>query len=60
LSATRETAALTRETAALSRANTENIAKLVEVTNRDAENIRTLARIAETHERRITGFEDRG
>jgi 4-hydroxy-3-methylbut-2-enyl diphosphate reductase IspH len=36
------------------RENTENIRKLVEVSNRDAESIRSLARIAESHERRIT------
>jgi hypothetical protein len=40
-----------------SRTNTDNIAKLVEVTNRDADNIRALARIAELHDRRITGIE---
>jgi len=42
------------------RENTENIRGLVEATNQDAENIRALARIAEAHERRITGLEDRG
>lgn len=50
----------TRENAALARENTVSIRKLVEVTNQDAENIRALARIAEGHERRITGLEDRG
>jgi hypothetical protein len=39
------------------RANTENIGKLVEVTNRDALDIAALVRIAEIHERRITGLE---
>ncbi len=34
------------------------IDKLVEASNRDAENIRALARIAEAHERRITDIED--
>ena len=38
-------------------ANTDNIAKLVEVTNRDADDIRALARIAESHERRISDVE---
>jgi hypothetical protein len=39
------------------RENTDHIRKLVEVTNRDAEDIRALARIAEIHDRRITGIE---
>jgi hypothetical protein len=39
------------------RENTENIGKLVEVTNQDAESIRALARIAELHDRRITNIE---
>lgn len=42
------------------RENTGNIRKLVEVTNQDAENIRTLAHVAEVHERRTTELEDRG
>ena len=33
------------------------IAKLVEVTNQDATSIRALARIAETHDRRLTNLE---
>jgi len=36
---------------------TESIAKLVEVTNQDAVAIRALARIAESHDRRITDIE---
>jgi hypothetical protein len=40
------------------RENTDHIRKLVEVTNRDAEDIRALARIAEIHDKRITGIED--
>jgi len=47
----------TRENTAAIRENGENIRKLVEVTNVDAENIRTLARVAEAHERRITDIE---
>lgn len=47
----------TRENAVVSRENTDNIRKLVEVTNQDAENIRVLARIAESHERRITDLD---
>ena len=39
------------------RENTDHIRKLVEVTNRDAEDIRALARIAEIHDKRITGIE---
>lgn len=39
------------------RANTENIGKLEEVSNRDAEAIRSLARIAESHERHLTDLE---
>ncbi len=39
------------------RETTENVNKLVEVTNRDAVDIRALVRIAESHERRITGLE---
>ena len=35
----------------------DSIAKLVEVSNRDAANIRILARIAEAHESRIADFE---
>jgi hypothetical protein len=46
-----------RETANQIRANTENIGKLVEVSNRDAVDIAALARIAESHERRINGLE---
>ena len=46
-----------RETASLVRANTENIGKLVEVSNRDAIDIAALVRIAEIHESRITGLE---
>ena len=40
------------------RENTDHIRRLVEVTNPDAEDIRALARIAEIHDRRITGIED--
>ncbi len=36
---------------------THQIGELVRVTNRDAENIRALARIAEAHERRIGDLE---
>jgi hypothetical protein len=39
------------------RANTENIGKLVEVSNRDGVDIAALVRIAESHERRINGLE---
>lgn len=39
--------------------NTENIARLVDVANRDADDIRALARIAEIHDRRITNIESR-
>jgi hypothetical protein len=42
------------------RENTENIRKLVEVSNKDAEAIRALARIAESHERRLTDLEEGG
>jgi len=37
---------------------TDAITKLVAVTNEDATAIRTLARIAETHEKRISQLED--
>jgi hypothetical protein len=33
------------------------IGELIRVTNQDAENIRGLARIAEIHDRRLTGLE---
>jgi hypothetical protein len=46
-----------RENAIQIRANTENIGKLVEISNRDAVDIAALARIAESHERRINGLE---
>lgn len=36
---------------------TANVARLVEVTNQDATAIRTLARIAEVHEHRLSGLE---
>jgi len=36
---------------------TDAVAKLVEVTNQDATAIRTLARIADAHERRISNLE---
>ena len=36
---------------------TANVARLVEVTNQDASAIRTLARIADVHERRPTDLE---
>jgi hypothetical protein len=36
---------------------TANVTRLVEVTNQDASAIRTLARIAEVHERRLTDLE---
>ena len=49
--------AATRENTVAIRENTESIRMLVDVTNRDAENIRALARIAEIHDRRITGIE---
>jgi hypothetical protein len=49
--------ASTRETAIAAKENTENIRKLVEVTNRDAEAIHALVRIAESHDRRITDIE---
>jgi hypothetical protein len=39
------------------KANTDNIDKLIEVTNRDAQNIAALARIAESHERRLGDIE---
>lgn len=39
---------------------TDAVAKLVSVTNEDATAIRTLARIAEAHEQRITGLEGNG
>jgi hypothetical protein len=38
--------------------NTENIGKLVEISNRDAVDIAALARIAESRERRINGLEE--
>jgi hypothetical protein len=38
---------------------TEAIATLVRVTNDDATAIRTLARIADSHERRISSIEDK-
>lgn len=37
--------------------NSDNIRKLVEMSNRDAIDIRALARIAEIHDRRITNIE---
>lgn len=40
-------------------AQTANIDKLVEVTNRDAEAIRALARIAERHEERLDAHKGR-
>lgn len=40
------------------RETSDSVRKLVDVTNRDAEDIRTLARIAESHERRITHLEE--
>ena len=39
---------------------TDAINKLVAVTNQDATAIRTLARIADAHEQRITDIESRG
>jgi hypothetical protein len=39
---------------------TDAVEKLVRVTNEDATAIRTLARIAEAHERRIAGLEGNG
>jgi hypothetical protein len=44
----------------VSRVNTltENVQKLVDVSNQDATAIRTLARIVEAHEQRITGIEE--
>lgn len=53
----RETHDITRETAILARQNTESIKALVEVTNQDATAIRTLARIADAHEKRIADLE---
>ena len=47
-----------RENSTQIRANTENIGKLVEVSNRDAVDIAALARVAESHERRINGLEE--
>ena len=41
------------------RTNTENIARLVDVANRDADDIRALARIAGIHERRLSDVEGR-
>jgi len=38
---------------------TASVNKLVEVTNRDAVDIRALARIAESHDTRIAGIEGR-
>lgn len=49
--------AATRENSEQIRQNTENITKLIEVSNRDAVDIRALARIAESHERRLTHLE---
>ncbi len=40
------------------RETSDSVRKLVDVTNRDAEDIRALARIAESHERRITHLEE--
>lgn len=37
---------------------TDSISKLVAVTNEDASAIRTLARLAEVHEKRISRIED--
>lgn len=34
------------------------LSQLIEVTNKDAENIRALARIADIHERRLTRLEN--
>ncbi len=36
----------------------QQVAQLVTVVTTDAENIRALARIAEIHERRLTGLEE--
>jgi len=47
----------TRENSEQIRRNTENISKLIEVSNRDVVDIRALARIAESHERRLTNLE---
>jgi hypothetical protein len=47
----------TREIANAARENTENIRQLVETSNRGAVDIAALARIAESHERRITDIE---
>lgn len=41
-------------------AQSANIDKLVEVTNQDAQAIRTLAAIAERHEERLDGIEGSG
>ena len=41
------------------RTNTENIARLVDVANRDADDIRALARIAGIHDRRLADVEGR-
>jgi hypothetical protein len=38
---------------------TASVSKLVEVTNRDAVDIRALARIAESRDRRVSGIEGR-
>jgi hypothetical protein len=46
-----------KQTAIAARENTDNIRKLVEISNRDANDIAALARIAESHERRVTGLE---
>jgi archaellum component FlaC len=52
-------AATVRETTATVSAIAASVSKLVDVTNRDAVDIRALARIAESHERRITDIEGR-
>jgi chromosome segregation ATPase len=47
------------ETSAQIRDLKDSISKLVEVTNKDATDIRALARIAEAHEGRISQIEDK-
>jgi hypothetical protein len=58
VAANRENSELIRENSELTRENSVHIGKLIEVTNQDAENIRALARIAESHDHRLTDLED--
>jgi hypothetical protein len=44
-------------TASMARANEEKLEKVLAARDRDAENIRALARIAEIHERRLSDLE---